>query len=293
MSDKPRERSAPATGPPPGGSAVGGGERGAMLEQWERGGGGGGWGGGATGGQPPVGHGLGALVAAFVLPVYNTQVGTSPGARERTAVGGGTPPDGMGHRGPPPAILWAGAADQCLHAHRGSGLSSSLMTQVGTGTVPVAGPSGCVPPAPRGQGTRPVPPAPREQGGSATRRAEFVRPVGRAPLRDCSITGFQVVRRRRDGAPGPRPASAGWETGSRVSGASLSGSGVPRWRSHSCENMRPRASGPQGPRPQDAAPRKRDRLADSVGVNWFRVGWWQGWHFQKEVLQLPSDGAPF
>ena len=35
-------------------------------------------GGGATGGQPPVGHGLGALAAAFVPPVYNTQVGTSP-----------------------------------------------------------------------------------------------------------------------------------------------------------------------------------------------------------------------
>ena len=51
----------------------------------------------------------------------------------------------------------------------GSGLGSSLMTQVGTGTVPVAGPSGCVPPATQGQGTRPVPPAPREQGGSATR----------------------------------------------------------------------------------------------------------------------------
>ena len=132
----------------------------------------------------------------------------------------------------------------------GSGLSSSLMTQVGTGTVPVAGPSGCVPPAPRGQGTWPVPPAPREQGGSATRGVEFVRPVGRAPLRDCSNTSFQVVRRRRDGAPGPRPASAGRETGSRVSGASPSGSGVPRSRSHSRENVRPRASGPQGPRPQ-------------------------------------------
>ena len=106
------------------------------------------------------------------------------------------------------------------------------MTQVGTGTVPVAGPSGCVPPAPRGQGTRPVPPAPWEQGGSATRGAEFVRPVGRAPLRDCPNTGFQVVRRRRDGAPGPQPASAGRETGSRVSGASSSGSGVPRSQSH-------------------------------------------------------------
>ena len=35
-------------------------------------------GGGATGGQPPVGHGLGALAAAFVPHVYNTQVGTCP-----------------------------------------------------------------------------------------------------------------------------------------------------------------------------------------------------------------------
>ena len=75
------------------------------------------------------------------------------------------------------------------------------------------------------------------------RGAEFVRPVGRAPLRDCSNTGFQVVRRRRDGAPSPRPASAGRETGSRVSGASSSSSGVPRSQSHSRENVRPRASG--------------------------------------------------
>ena len=51
----------------------------------------------------------------------------------------------------------------------GSGLGSSLMKQVGTGAVPMAGPISCVPPAPQGQGTRPVPPAPREQGGSATR----------------------------------------------------------------------------------------------------------------------------
>ena len=51
----------------------------------------------------------------------------------------------------------------------GSRLGSSLMTQVGTGTVPMAGQSGCVLPAPRGQGTWPVPPTPREQGGSATR----------------------------------------------------------------------------------------------------------------------------
>ena len=41
----------------------------------------------------------------------------------------------------------------------GSGLGPSLMTWVGTGAVPVAGPSGCVPPVPRGQGAGPVPPA--------------------------------------------------------------------------------------------------------------------------------------
>ena len=50
----------------------------------------------------------------------------------------------------------------------GSGLGPSLLTRMETGAVPVAGTSGCVPPAPRGQGTGPVPPAPREQGGSAT-----------------------------------------------------------------------------------------------------------------------------
>ena len=172
----------------------------------------------------------------------------------------------------------------------GSGLSSSLMTQVGTGTVPVAGPSGCVPPAPRGQGTQPVPPAPREQGGSATRGAEFVRPVGRAPLRDCSNTGFQVVRHRRDGAPGPRPASAGRETGSRVSGASPSGSGVPRSRSHLREKVRPRASGPQGPWPQDAAPRKRDRSADSVRSTGSGSAGGRGDTFKKRCYNCHQKG---
>ena len=289
MSDKPRERSAPATGPPPGG---GGGGAGGYVRAVRAGG----W---VGGGEEPQGVSLQwdmvwALWLRPLCPQCTTLKWGLALAHER-------------ERLLEEAHLQMAWGIEVLHQQYyervqqinasmpigGSGLSSSLMTQVGTGTVPVAGPSGCVRPAPRGQGTRPVPPAPREQGGSATRRAEFVRPVGRAPLQDCSITGFQVVRRRRDGAPGPRPASAGWETGSRVSGASSSGSGVPRWRSHSCENMRPRASGPQGPRPQDAAPRKRDRLADSVGVDWFRVGWWQGWHFQKEVLQLPSDEAPF
>ena len=73
MSDKPQGRSAPATGPPPGGSAGGprGCDRGGYAGAVSRGG-------GATGGQPPVGHGLGALAAAFVPPVYNYQVGTSP-----------------------------------------------------------------------------------------------------------------------------------------------------------------------------------------------------------------------
>ena len=68
MSDKPQERSSPATGSPPGGSAGGprvcvrGSYAGAVS-----------WGRGATGGQPPVGYGLGTLAA-----VYHTQVGTIP-----------------------------------------------------------------------------------------------------------------------------------------------------------------------------------------------------------------------
>ena len=107
-----------------------------------------------------------------VPPVYNTQVGTSP-----------VPVPGMSQqereRLLEEACLQMAWGIEVLHQQyyervqqiyasmpvRGSGLSSSLMTQVGTGTVPVAGPSGCVPPAPRGQGTQPVPPAPREQGG--------------------------------------------------------------------------------------------------------------------------------
>ena len=120
--------------------------------------------------------------------------------------------------------------------------------------------------------------------------AEFVRPVGGAPLRDCSNTGFQVVRRRRDGAPGPRPASAGRETGSRVFGASPSGSGVPRSRSHSRENVRPRASGPQGPRPQDAAPRKRDRSADSVGSTGSGSAGGRGGTFKKRCYNCHQKG---
>ena len=244
MSDKPQGRSAPATGPPPGGSA--GGPRGCVR---------GGYAGavsggeGATGGQPPVGHGLGALAAAFVPPVYNYQVGTSP-----VPVPGMSQQAHQRERLLEEARLQMAWGIEVLHQQYyervqqiyasmpvgGSGLSSSLMTQVGTGTVPVAGPRGCVPPAPQGQGTQPVPPAPREQGGSATRGAEFVRPVRRVPLRDCSNTGFQVVRRRRDGAPGTRPALDSRETGSRVSGASPSGSGVPRSRSHSRENVQPR-----------------------------------------------------
>ena len=297
MSDKPRERSAPATGPPPGGSAGGprGCDRGGYAGAVRRGG-------GATGGQPPVGHGLGTLAAAFVPPAYNYLVGTSP-----------VPVPGMSQQAHERERLLEEARLQMawgievLHQQYyervqqiyasmpvgGSGLSSSLMTQVGTGAVPVAGPRGCVPPAPRGQGTQPVPPAPREQGGSATRGEEFVRPVGRAPLRDCSNTGFQVVRRRRDGAPGPRPASAGRETGSRVSGASPSGSGVPRSRSHSRENVRPRASGPQGPRPQDAAPRKRDRSADSVGSTGSGSAGGRGGAFKKRCYNCHQKGHRF
>ena len=155
MSDKPRERSAPATGPPPGGSAGGprGCDRGGYAGAVRRGG-------GATGGQPPVGHGLGTLAAAFVPPAYNYLVGTSP-----------VPVPGMSQQAHERERLLEEARLQMawgievLHQQYyervqqiyasmpvgGSGLSSSLMTQVGTGAVPVAGPRGCVPPAPRGR----------------------------------------------------------------------------------------------------------------------------------------------
>ena len=215
---------------------------GAMQEQWA---------GGSHRGQPPVGHG-----AAFVPPVYNTQVGTSP-----------VPVPGMSQQAHEIERLleearlqmaWGIEVPHQQYCERvqqiyasmpvgGSGLSSSLMAQVGTGTVPVAGPSGCVPPAPRGQGTRLLlgSRVGQPRGGWSLSDRWGEHPCGTA-----RNTGFQVVRHRRDGAPGPRPASAGRETGSRVSGASPSGSGVPRSRSHSRENVRPRASGPQGPRPQ-------------------------------------------
>ena len=102
-----------------------------------------------------------------------------------------------------------------------------------------------------------------------------------------------MVRRRRDGAPGPQPASAGRETGSRVSGASSSGSGVPRSRSHSCENVRPRASCPQGPRPQDAAPRKRHRSADPVGSTGSGSAGGRGGTFKKKCYNCHQKGHRF
>ena len=118
-----------------------------------------------------MGHGLAALAVAFVPPVYNTQVGTSP-----VPVPGMSQQAHVRERLLEEACLQMAWGIEVLHQQYyervqqiyasmpvgGSGLSSSLMTQVGTGTVPMAGPSGCVPPAPWGQGTRPVPPAPWE-----------------------------------------------------------------------------------------------------------------------------------
>ena len=161
-------------------------------------------------GQPPVGYGLGTLAA-----VYHTQVGTIP-----------VPVTGMSQQAHERERLLEEARLQMawgievLHQQYyervqqiyasmlvgGSGLGSSLMTQVGTGTVPVAGQSGCVPPAPRGQGTWPVPPTPREQGRSATRGDGICQTGG-----ENTLAG--PLKRRFPGGE----ASEGWGSGSLAS----------------------------------------------------------------------------
>ena len=74
MSDKPQGKSSPPMGPPLGGSA--GGLRGCVRGTYAGVVSGGR---GVTEGQPPVGLVVrGTLAAAFVPPVYCTQVGTSP-----------------------------------------------------------------------------------------------------------------------------------------------------------------------------------------------------------------------
>ena len=179
----------------------------------------------------------------------------------------------------------------------GSWLGSSLMTQAGTCAVPVAGPSGCVPPAPRGQSTRPVPPAPREQGGSATRGVEFIRPVERTPLQDGSNTGFQVLRRQRDGAPGSRPALADRETGFPglwcftiwLGCTQVTISHVRTWGLGRVVSMGREWSAWDAA----AAPRKPDRSADSVGSTGSGSADGRGGTFKKKCYNCHQKGHRF
>ena len=82
-------------------------------------------------------------------------------------------------------------------------------------------------------------------GGGGGGGGYSVRPVERAPLKDRSIIGFQVVRHQREGAPDPWLVSAGQVPGSQATGTSASGPGVPKLQSYSHENVRLWVSGPR------------------------------------------------
>ena len=285
MSDRRNQRASSVMGPPPGGLAGGplGCDRGAATGGllWSAVSGGRvGAGGSASCG--PVW--LGCSGCCLCCPILWDENGNSSrvspwhdpaGPRTWVSVGGGTAPDGMGHKSSVSAVLWVGAEDLCLHACWGEWAKPLPSYPSGNWCSS----RGLTPPAPQQWGSGPVPPAPREHGGLATRwtgggwgrGGHFVRSVESS---SGSSGGFGWL-----GAwvPGPwcfgiwtwygqgtvslpweRGASGEWSAGNAAIGCNANQAWQVGWLSR---------------------------------VGWFWVWLVAGWHFQ-EVLQLPSEGAP-